>query len=56
MMCKAREMPLGSERRAALRLARALKDLAKNEAWLEGRVTRRRARATPLALDLDVRA
>jgi hypothetical protein len=36
MMRKARAMPLGAERRAAHRLARALKDLAKNEAWLEG--------------------
>jgi hypothetical protein len=36
MMRKARAMPLGSERRAARQLARALKDLAKTEAWLEG--------------------
>jgi hypothetical protein len=41
MMRKARAMPLGSERRAARQLARALKDLAKNEAWLEGRVVRK---------------
>jgi hypothetical protein len=48
MMRKARAMPLGSERRAAQQLARALKDLAKNEAWLEGRVVRKldRARTT----------
>lgn len=36
MMRKARAMPLGSERRAASQLARALRDLAKTEAWLEG--------------------
>ena len=36
MMRKTRAMPLGSERRAARQLARALKDLAKTEAWLEG--------------------
>jgi hypothetical protein len=36
MMRKARAMPLGSERRAARQLARALKDLAQTEAWLEG--------------------
>jgi hypothetical protein len=29
-------MPLGSERRAARQVARALNDLAKTEAWLEG--------------------
>jgi hypothetical protein len=40
MMRKAREMPLGSERRAARQLARALKDLAKTEAWLEGQTPR----------------
>ena len=40
MMRKARAIPLGPERRAARQLARALKDLAKNEAWLEGRVVR----------------
>jgi hypothetical protein len=36
MMRKARAMPLGSERSSARQLARALKDLAKTEAWLEG--------------------
>jgi hypothetical protein len=36
MMRKARAMPVGSERRAARQLARALKDLANTEAWLEG--------------------
>jgi len=48
MMRKARAIPLGPERRAAHQLARALKDLAKNEAWLEGRVVRKldRARTT----------
>jgi hypothetical protein len=43
MMRKAREMPLGPERRAARQLARALKDLAKTEAWLEGQTPRLRA-------------
>jgi hypothetical protein len=33
---KARAMPPGPERRAARRLAGALNDLAKTEAWLEG--------------------
>jgi len=36
MMRKARAMPLGPERRAARQLGRALTDLAKTEAWLEG--------------------
>jgi hypothetical protein len=35
-------MPLGSERRAARQLARALRDLAKTEAWLEGQTLRLR--------------
>jgi hypothetical protein len=39
MMRKARAMPLGSERRAARQVARALKDLAKTEAWLEGQTS-----------------
>jgi hypothetical protein len=43
MMRKAREMPLGSERRAARQLARALRDLAKTEAWLEGQTPRLRS-------------
>ena len=42
MMRKARAMPLGSERRAARQLARALRDLAKTEAWLEGQTHRLR--------------
>jgi len=42
IMRKARAMPLGSERRAARRLARALRDLAKTEAWLEGQTPRLR--------------
>jgi hypothetical protein len=42
MMCKARAMPLGPERRAARQLARALRDLAKTEAWLEGQTPRLR--------------
>ena len=40
MMHKARAMPLGPERRAARQFARALRDLAKTEAWLEGRTPR----------------
>ena len=42
MMRKARAMPLGPERRAAGQLARAFKDLAKAEAWLEGQTPRLR--------------
>jgi hypothetical protein len=42
MMRKARAMPLGSDRRAARQLARALRDLAKTEAWLEGQAPRPR--------------
>lgn len=38
MLRKARELPHGSERRTACRYAMALRDLARNEAWLEGRV------------------
>ena len=55
MMRKARGEPFGPERRSALQLARALKDLAKTEAWLEGQtpyrrpVTYRRDPAAPLA-------
>jgi hypothetical protein len=45
MMRKARVMPLGPERRAARQLARALKELAKTEAWLEGQTPRLRATA-----------
>jgi hypothetical protein len=40
IMRKARATPPGSERRAARQLARALKDLAKTEAWLEGQTLR----------------
>jgi len=36
---KARMLPHGSERRAARRYARALRELAQTEAWLEGRVS-----------------
>jgi hypothetical protein len=42
MMRKARAMPFGPERRATRQLARALKDLAKTEAWLEGQTPRPR--------------
>jgi len=40
LMRKARAMPLGPGRRAAHELARAFSDLAKTEAWLEGRTPR----------------
>lgn len=43
MMRKARSLPPGSERRATRQVARALKDLARNEAWLEGQVTKRQS-------------
>lgn len=48
MLRHARALPLGSERRAARQVARALKDLARSEAWLEGQVPniRRLARRT----------
>jgi hypothetical protein len=52
MMRNARAMPLGSERRAARQLARALKDLAKTEAWLEGQTPR----LGPMAYDRERRA
>jgi hypothetical protein len=45
LMRKARAMPPGSQRRAARRLARALHDLAKTEAWLEGQPPRQRTAA-----------
>lgn len=38
MLRKARGLPHGSARRAARQYAIALRDLARNEAWLEGRV------------------
>jgi hypothetical protein len=41
MMLRARALAPGPERRAARQLARALKDLARNEAWLEGQVANR---------------
>ena len=37
---KARNLPRGAERSAARRYAKALRDLARTEAWLEGRVAR----------------
>jgi hypothetical protein len=40
MLRKARRLPRGAERSAARRYARALRDLARTEAWLEGRVAR----------------
>ena len=45
MLRKARALPPGSERRAARKLARALRDLANTEAWLEGQLPRRRPAA-----------
>jgi hypothetical protein len=42
-MRKARVMPPGPERHAMRRFARALGELAKTEAWLEGQTPRRRA-------------
>jgi hypothetical protein len=44
-MRKARAMPPGPERCAARRFARALSDLAKTEAWLEGQTPPRRPAA-----------
>lgn len=38
MLRKARKLPCGAERSAARRYAGALRDLARTEAWLEGRV------------------
>ena len=45
MVRQARAMPPGSERRALRQLARALNDLAKTEAWLEGQTPRQRTAA-----------
>ena len=42
-MRQARAMPRGPERRATQRFARALSDLAKTEAWLEGQMPGQRA-------------
>lgn len=44
-MRRAREMPPGPDRRAMRRLARALRDLAQTEAWLEGQRPSQRASA-----------
>jgi len=41
MMRKARRLPQGPERNAARRCALALRDLARTEAWLEGRTAER---------------
>jgi len=38
MLHKARKLPRGAERSAARRYAKALRDLAQTEAWLEGRI------------------
>jgi hypothetical protein len=40
MLRKARHLPPGAERSAARRYAKALRDLARTEAWLEGRIAR----------------
>ncbi|WP_249137110.1 hypothetical protein [Bradyrhizobium canariense] len=40
ILSKARKLPRGAERSAARRYAKALRDLAQTEAWLEGRVAR----------------
>ncbi len=42
-MRQARAMPPGPERRATHQFARALSDLAKTEAWLDGQMPRQRA-------------
>jgi hypothetical protein len=44
-MRRARAMPPGPERLATRRFARALSELAKTEAWLEGQAPRQRASA-----------
>jgi hypothetical protein len=44
-MRKARALPPGPERHATRQFARALSDLAKTEAWLEGQAPLRRAAA-----------
>jgi hypothetical protein len=46
MLRHARALPLGSERRAARQVARALKDLARSEAWLEGQIAKHPTRRT----------
>ncbi|QAU48461.1 hypothetical protein [Bradyrhizobium guangzhouense] len=38
ILLKARKLPRGADRSAARRYARALRDLAQTEAWLEGRI------------------
>ncbi|WP_244547651.1 hypothetical protein [Bradyrhizobium sp. OK095] len=40
MLRKARHLPRGAERSATRRYAKALRDLARTEAWLEGRIAR----------------
>ena len=47
---KARKLPRGAERSAACRYARALRDLAQTEAWLEGRVADEPRPMPPLKL------
>jgi hypothetical protein len=48
MLRKARKLPRGVERSAARRYARALRDLAQTEAWLEGRVADEQRPMPPL--------
>ncbi|TPQ38173.1 hypothetical protein C2U70_09430 [Bradyrhizobium guangdongense] len=52
MLRKARTLPRGPERRAARRYARALREMAQTEAWLEGRLTE----APPALQEVRVRA
>ncbi|EJN06060.1 hypothetical protein PMI42_08279 [Bradyrhizobium sp. YR681] len=48
MLRKARKLPRGAERSAARRYAKALGDLARTEAWLEGRIAREPRSAQPI--------
>jgi hypothetical protein len=50
MLRKARKLPHGAERSAARRYARALRDLALTEAWLEGRVSDARRGVQPMTV------
>ncbi|MDE2377433.1 hypothetical protein [Bradyrhizobium sp.] len=52
MLRKARRLPRGPERSAARRYARALRELARTEAWLEGRI----ADAHPALREVRLRA
>jgi hypothetical protein len=54
MLHKARNLPHGAERRAARSYARALRDLAETEAWLEGRVADDPRQAQPIRASASV--